>query len=64
MNVVFPPGIFHYGKEVGEMLSLCVHSSPLGKEVKQERNLRARKKKQNKKKERGEEKEEEIRKIK
>ena len=60
------PRIFHYGKEVGEMLSLCVHSSPLGKEVKQERNLRARKKKQNKKneKERGEEKEEEIRKIK
>ena len=35
----------HYGKEVGEMLgSLCVYSSPLGKEVKQEGNLRARKK--------------------
>ena len=31
------PRIFHYGKEVGEMLglfSLCVHSSPRGKEVK------------------------------
>ena len=28
------------------LFNLCVHSSPLGKEVKQERNLRARKKKQ------------------
>ena len=41
----------HYGKEVGEtfccLFSLCVHSSPLGKEVEQERNLRARKKKNN-----------------
>ena len=27
------------------LFSNCVHSSPLGKEVKQERNLRARKKK-------------------
>ena len=48
------------------LFSLCVHSSPLGKEVKQERNLRARKKKQKQKnkKERGEKKEEEIRKKK
>ena len=28
------------------LFNLCVHSSPLGKEVNQERNLRARKKKQ------------------
>ena len=39
----------HYGKEMGEtfccLFSLCVHSSPLGKEVEQERNVRARKKK-------------------
>ena len=33
---------------------LCVHSSPLGKQVKQGRNLRARKKKNNEKKRRGE----------
>ena len=29
--------------------SLCAHSSPLGKEVKQESNLRARKKKEKQK---------------
>ena len=28
------------------LFNLCVHSSPLGKEIKQERNLRAKKKKQ------------------
>ena len=28
------------------LFSLCVHSSPIGNEVKQERNLRVRKKKQ------------------
>ena len=48
----------------GGRFSLCVHRSPLGKEVKQERNLRARKKKQKNEKERGEEKDEKIRKIK
>ena len=41
-----------------------IRSSPLGKEVKQERKLRARKKKQNNEKERGGGKEKEIRKIK
>ena len=59
MNVVFSPGFFEGivgGGGAGIMASrwekcyglftLCVHSSPLGKEVKQERNLRARKKKQ------------------
>ena len=61
-------------KEVGEMLGInnllllftfCVHSSPLGKEEKQERNLRVRKKnKTENEKERGREKEEEIRRIK
>ena len=45
------------------LFSLCAHSSPLGKEVKQERNLRVRKKKTTKKRERME-KEEEIRRIK
>ena len=44
---------------------LCTHSSPLGKEVKQERNLGENKKqKTNNEKERGGEKEEEIRRIK
>ena len=45
---------------------LCTHSSPLGKEVKQERNLSGRKQQQqkNNEKERGGEKEEEIRRIK
>ena len=37
------------GGNVITLFSLCVHSSPLGKEVKQERNLRARKKKQKQK---------------
>ena len=54
---VSPPFVHTYNE---------VNSSPLCKEVKQERNLRARKKKQKQKneKERGEKKEEEIRKIK
>ena len=52
-------------ENVRDYYSLCVHSSPLGKEVKQERNLSERKKnKQKNKKERGGEKEEEIRRIK
>ena len=55
------------------LFSLCVHSSTLGKEVKQESYLRARKvvkgekgkhKNQKNEKERGEKKEEEIRKMK
>ena len=49
-----------------QLFSLCVHSSPLGKEVKQDRKLRARKEKKKKQneKERGGEKEVEIRRIK
>ena len=51
-------------ENVRDYYSLCVHSSPLGKEVKQERNLSERKKKKKNKKEGGGEKEEEIRRIK
>ena len=57
MNAVFSPEFFEGivggqalwqggGRNVRDLFSLCVHSSPLGKEVKQERNLRVRKKKQ------------------
>ena len=66
----------HYGKVVGEMLGTTILllylafvfiAAPLGKVVKQERNLMARKRKKKKKnneKERGGEKEDEIRRIK
>ena len=56
---MFSPGFFE--GIVGGQVLWRVHSSPLGKEVTQERNLRARKKK---KKNDKEEKEEEIRRIK